>query len=61
MLFFLSIYSERINAPLRAFASLLYGLGSPPIDVCTDLEEWHFAKYVIVMPVQSLSLLPRQA
>lgn len=40
---------------------LLYGLGTDPVDVCIDLEGQCTAKYVIVMPVQSLSLLPRQA
>lgn len=38
---------------------LLYGLGSDPVDVCIDLEGQCSAKYVIVLPVQSLSLLPR--
>lgn len=40
---------------------LLYGLGSDPVDACTELEAQCYAKYVIVMPVKSLSLLPRQA
>lgn len=43
------------------FMGLLYGLGSGPMDECTDLEGQCFAKSVIVMPVQPLSLLPRQA
>lgn len=61
MFFFLTIYSKRINVPLMVFMGLLYALGSGPMDECTDLEGQCFAKSVIVMPVQPLSLLPRQA
>lgn len=39
---------------------LLHILGYDPMDVCTDLEGQCFAKYVIVMSIQLLSLLPRQ-
>lgn len=38
---------------------LLHMLRYDPMDACTDLEG-KYAKYVIVMSIQLLSLLPRQ-